>query len=288
MADSTIEHKGKVRCVTRSRASSQENEPFVCHSLDDADRDLRPYPSFTTFTLIISVILSISALFMLGLWMESSDLHVDQTWEIRRVSTDSPILHDLDLELRTVQFNGSFLHANIFRQPAGPDVDAAWESLGINYRPVVIPESQGRTAELNEGQVRLSEAYGGGYVANVEGLHHLHCLNLLRQALYFNVDYYRKQGQGAFVNDEFILHTHITHCLDTLRQQLMCVVDVGLLGQIWWDKEKPKAFPDFNTKHKCRDFEAVRKWAEEHQVPEKTARTYLRPPRREDVLDSIP
>jgi hypothetical protein len=88
MADSTIEHKGKVRCVTRSRASSQENEPFVCHSLDDADRDLRPYPSFTTFTLIVSVILSISALFMLGLWMESGGLHVDQTWEIRRVSTD--------------------------------------------------------------------------------------------------------------------------------------------------------------------------------------------------------
>jgi hypothetical protein len=61
----------------------------------------------------------------------------------------APILHDLDLELRTLQFNGSFLHANIFRQPAGPDVDAAWESLGINCqsRPYLNPFSLSAVAD---------------------------------------------------------------------------------------------------------------------------------------------
>lgn len=29
---------------------------------------------------------------------------------------------------------------------------------------------------LGQDQVRVKEEYGGGYVANVEGLHHLHCL----------------------------------------------------------------------------------------------------------------
>jgi len=39
------------------------------------------------------------------------------------------------------------------------------------------------------------------------------------------------------------------HCLDILRQQLMCTVDIGVLGQIWWNKESPTAYPDFNTRH---------------------------------------
>lgn len=82
--------------------------------------------------------------------------------------------------------------------------------------------------------------------------------------------------------------THIAHCIDILRQQLMCTVDVGLLGQIWWDKDYPQAFPDFNTQHICRNFEAVRKWAQESQAPVDVPVDYLRSPRWEDVLDSIP
>lgn len=30
------------------------------------------------------------------------------------------------------EFNGSLLKENVFRQDAGPDVDAAWDSLGVN------------------------------------------------------------------------------------------------------------------------------------------------------------
>ncbi len=76
--------------------------------------------------------------------------------------------------------------------------------------------------------------------------------------------------------------------MDILRQQLMCAVDVGFLGKVWWNREHPQAFPDFNTRHLCRDFEAVRKWAEENQGPEKPPEKYLRPPKKGDVLESIP
>ena len=50
----------------------------------------------------------------------------------------------------------------------------------------------------------------------------------------------------------------------------MCVPDVGILGQVWWQPEnevQPIPFVDFNTKHRCRDFEGVRQWAEAHQLP---------------------
>jgi hypothetical protein len=38
-----------------------------------------------------------------------------------------------------------------------------------------------------------------------------------------------------------------------LRQVLMCNVDTGVLGQVWYLNEgKPVTFPDFNTRHKVR------------------------------------
>ena len=69
----------------------------------------------------------------------------------------------------------------------------------------------------------------------------------------------------------------------------MCNVDIGVLGQVWWNKISPIAFPDFNTEHKCRNYAAVRQWAEEHQAPEELPPDYLMPPKsEEDVLESMP
>jgi len=171
----------------------------------------------------------------------------------------------------------------------------------------------------------VSEKYGGGFPANVEGLHHLHCLvrihfciknlseltsmyqNLLRQALYYNFDYYHTLGQGAFKNDDTILRFHVSrysqlrnpikfttnrslaHCLDILRQQLMCTVDIGVLGQVWWNRKEPRAYPDFNTEHICRNFEDVRKWAESHQAPAEMPDDFLQPPRTiAQISEAIP
>lgn len=44
----------------------------------------------------------------------------------------APILKEVDTTLHTVRFNGSLLRENVFRQDAGPEVDAAWASLGVH------------------------------------------------------------------------------------------------------------------------------------------------------------
>lgn len=64
----------------------------------------------------------------------------------------------------------------------------------------------------------------------------------------------------------------------------MCTVDLGMLGQVWWNKETPRAFPDFNTQHRCRNFDAVRQWAEKHQAPAEVPEDYLLPPTNEDAV----
>ncbi len=61
--------------------------------------------------------------------------------------------------------------------------------------------------------VQVQGKYGGGFPANVEGLHHLHCLNLLRQTLWFNYDYYHALGEGAFKNSDEIVRYHVSKYL---------------------------------------------------------------------------
>jgi hypothetical protein len=69
----------------------------------------------------------------------------------------------------------------------------------------------------------------------------------------------------------------------------MCGVDVGMLGQVWWDPTWPKSFVDFNTKHVCRNFEEIRGWAEQRQLPEEVPNDFLEPPKDGDrIYDAIP
>lgn len=73
----------------------------------------------------------------------------------------------------------------------------------------------------------------------------------------------------------------------------MCTVDVGVLGQVWYQPPgKPlQAFVDFNTVHKCRNFEKIRDWAETHQLPDKenTPVDFLEKPKPGDrVYNEVP
>jgi hypothetical protein len=114
------------------------------------------------------------------------------------------------------------LKPNVFREPAGPAVDNAWKSLGVDYRAVTVPPELALRAGFRPDQVKINPNYGGGYPANVEGLHHLHCLNLLRQALWYNFDYYNAKGEGAFKNEPYILQMHVCMSI-SLLSSLLCL-----------------------------------------------------------------
>ena len=76
----------------------------------------------------------------------------------------------------------------------------------------------------------------------------------------------------------------IAHCLDILRQQLMCTVDIGVFGQIWVHQDHPEPFVDFNTAHRCRNFDEIRRWVERRQLPEKVPADFLQPPNSHDTV----
>ncbi|EOD50009.1 Tat pathway signal sequence [Neofusicoccum parvum] len=94
---------------------------------------------------------------------------------------------------------------------------------------------------------------------------------------------------------QILRHAQLTltpaHCLDIIRQQLMCTVDTGVLGQVWFQPSSAplEAFVDFNTRHRCRNYDAIRAWAEERQIPAAVPDDFLQPPSPGDtVYTAIP
>lgn len=47
----------------------------------------------------------------------------------------------------------------------------------------------------------------------------------------------------------------------------MCTVDTGVFGGVWVNRTHPHPFVDFNTKHVCKNFDAIRAYAERNQMP---------------------
>ena len=47
----------------------------------------------------------------------------------------------------------------------------------------------------------------------------------------------------------------------------MCNVDVGFVPHVWISAS-PTPYDNFNTFHKCRDIESVKKWIKESEIPD--------------------
>jgi len=59
---------------------------------------------------------------------------------------------------------------------------------------------------------------------------------------------------------------HVDHCLETLRLTLMCNADVTP-SLVIKNEDKPEGSEaDFNTFHKCRNFDAIMEWQEHHNA----------------------
>jgi hypothetical protein len=109
---------------------------------------------------------------------------------------------------------------------------------------------------------------------------------LLRKYTYFNYAYYRTTG-GMFDQAVYIQKNHIgasrlptegiagliptlakyqAHCVEMIRQVLMCNGDTGLILYHWTEQEM-NPYPDFNVWHSCRDPEEILALAKRREAP---------------------
>jgi hypothetical protein len=84
----------------------------------------------------------------------------------------------------------------------------------------------------------------------------------LRESNYLYYEHYRDVEQRMMLNiDDIYIKIHINHCINYLRQILMCNTDTGLVFTYWIDgHEEPHA--DFNSLRVCRNFTQARDWAQ--------------------------
>lgn len=60
---------------------------------------------------------------------------------------------------------------------------------------------------------------------------------------------------------------HVDHCVDYLRQSIVCHGDVGLIPFAFSNSEY---IPVFNTTKECRAYDPLEKWVDEHQAGDAT------------------
>ncbi|KAB5550021.1 hypothetical protein GE09DRAFT_1223832 [Coniochaeta sp. 2T2.1] len=172
----------------------------------------------------------------------------------KKTSYYSPLLED----------DSDAIEYDVYKGTPNKELDEAWEYVqhmnnsGVGGN-VIDRIDKSRIA------VKYPEAQGGQYEVGIEVFHHVHCLNLIRQYTYR--EYYNRPENRplGFTDSEEVIRAHIDHCIEMLRQALMCQGDVGIITYNW---VKPWGiYPDFSTNHKCRKFDKIVEWADRHILP---------------------
>ncbi|KDR76723.1 hypothetical protein GALMADRAFT_33089, partial [Galerina marginata CBS 339.88] len=163
-----------------------------------------------------------------------------------------------------ITFNGTLEYPSIYRGNPTPELDAAWQKISqdgkLKYTRLTLNQLQAIGKDDTPSKVRFREEDGGGYAAALEVSHQLHCLDLLRKYSYR--EYYEKFDKAFLAPPDFF-RLHLDHCVEILRQNLMCSADGGMIT-FEWVRGMDIPYPDFNTRHQCRNFEKILAWVHDN------------------------
>ncbi|OAA56509.1 hypothetical protein LEL_10959 [Akanthomyces lecanii RCEF 1005] len=161
------------------------------------------------------------------------------------------------VEYETQRFRGSFGLQSPFTG-IGPETDAAWDNITDGGAIGITKEQWEAVNEYHDYPVLLEKDYGTGqYLASLDVFHQLHCVDLLRKATHR--EYYDKH-EGSFAGaPENVVQGHLQHCVEMLRQTLMCHGDISLLTYNWVEG-RSMPHPNFNTVHTCKKWDTLIKW----------------------------
>ncbi|KAF7186989.1 hypothetical protein HII31_11598 [Pseudocercospora fuligena] len=206
---------------------------------------------------------------------------------LKATSTYSPILSDVDLPLISSPINSSLFGeiTSIWRGlPNNPDTEAAWDQFEhIRTLPLTSSQIQrmgkdpSTVAKFEDAVWNLGD---NAYVGALDFFHQVHCLNLLRNAAFFNhpatmVTKHGKQDKLYWV--------HLQHCTDMLMQHLLCTADTGMITY-QWKEDNAHPFPDFTVNRECKNWHQLAAYRDEKAVDLEKYMTYTKP----DWVEEVP
>jgi len=146
----------------------------------------------------------------------------------------------------------------------GDAVDARWEDL-FQWGMVQIPKEQARLLAEPTAAIPGDEE---NYALSIEVFHQLHCLNMFRKKLH--PEHYPPPPPSPPPQ------AHTDHCIDILRQSVMCTIDMNPMG-FEWDERRQINLPRLTGAHTCRNFDKIQQWARDHRMQSKFNRTVYVP-----------
>ncbi|OKL63125.1 hypothetical protein UA08_01259 [Talaromyces atroroseus] len=179
--------------------------------------------------------------------------------EAKPLLPPSPATSVVEKELRP------FTLTSPYTRPPGPEVDQMWHDL-VNSG-AMFTLSPEEFAVLNDNPktgVKLTHDPEGRYVGTLAATHQIHCVNSLRKGLWFNYKHYMDVHDELF-SDNNSPAEHLIHCVEMLRNAVMCSGDVSVITYNWKPgHEAPKA--NFKSVHSCQKWDKLEEWRTMHNV----------------------
>ncbi|KAJ1715748.1 hypothetical protein NYO67_2047 [Aspergillus flavus] len=225
--------------------------PVVDENSDFGDTDLHspkksPCEQCIPWLIHLLVLTVYTTIFML-FWDHSQPRSCPRADDREFPHTYSPASEALKWEVRT--FQNQLETSNPYKGPPRPELEEAWHNL--LHPSAAIRVSKEALDRINRTSVQLLD--GSGYMVALDVYHQLHCLRWVRR--YLHQDYYNMT--------EINLGQHIDHCLDGLRQYVMCNADLSL-NTFDWIPNYPRPWPNFEVVHRCANWESIEEWALTH------------------------
>jgi len=158
---------------------------------------------------------------------------------------------DNALTFSTVQPDADAWKDSLYTSEPSHNSNAAWKQLQEVRGVAITPEE---AARLNIPDTGLTA--GNGTTATLLGIqHNLHCIRFVRQVLhpgYYYPDETAEEHKGKVM--------HAGHCLEALRQSMMCTPDLTPRSVIWEDEERTNIAVNPSVRMECLNWESLVGW----------------------------
>jgi len=159
------------------------------------------------------------------------------------------------IEYETKTFLDNVFELSEYQGEPTDEMDDLWDKLyGGTGFSLIDEKSQ---AKLPNKSVEVPGT--GKYLVTLEMFHKLHCLNVLRMTNYpdrypeYNL--FNENGKRLMMRQG-----HVDHCIDRLRQGVMCSGDTGTLYWTWIEDLQQYRI-NMSSTHSCRNYDKIRDWA---------------------------
>ncbi|PVH96579.1 hypothetical protein DM02DRAFT_534899 [Periconia macrospinosa] len=126
------------------------------------------------------------------------------------------------------------------------EVDDAWHTLMSSISVRVTQEELEHNGNHRES---VALPVGGGNMVWLGVFHQLHCLKMIRQMNYRD-HYFSNQTEKAAKDME----VHINHCIEQLRQAVMCQPDTSFTTFVWTHSDPKPVLDVRRFERKCVDW----------------------------------